>query len=178
MLFFVAISVVGAALAAYQFGFLNRRRKRSVERNWEDIVATLEEVNLRGIRDIADMFLNPTRDQLRLEPPTMWKMLGGLNGLQQMSRNADAMLELCIYAERWDFQGPVISEMIRLDAVNLNKAVRRLELSMVYGFGKIRSHFAVMEAAAHYDLIRRRLLGQYEKTHMGRLPILRQRLGI
>ena len=177
MLFFVAVSVMGLALAVYQFGFLNRRRKLSLNRNWDDIVAGLEEVNLEGIRDIADMFLNPTKDQLRLEPPTMWKMLGGLKGLQQMSKNADAMLELCIYAERWDFQGPVISEMIRLDAVHLNKAVRRLELSMVYGLGKVRSHFAVMEAAAHYDLIRRRLLGQYEKAHMGRLPMLLQRLG-
>ncbi len=175
MLFFSAVSIVAVVLAVYQFGFLTRRRK-SLNRSWDDIVASIEAVNLEGIRDIADMFLNPTKDQLRLEPPVMWQMIGGLKGLQQMSKNAEFMLELCMYAERWDFQGPVISEMIRLDAVNLNKAVRRLELSMLYGFGKVRSHFAVMEAAAHYDLIRRRLLGQYEKSHMGRLPILLDRL--
>ena len=175
MLFFIAVLVVGIVVAAYQFGFLARRQKL-ITRSWDDIVAGIEHVNLEGIRDIADMFLNPTKDQLRLEPPVMWQMLGGLKGLHQMSRNAESMLELCVYAERWDFQGPIISEMIRLDAVNLNKAVRSLELSMLYGFGKVRSHFAVMEAAAHYDLIRRRLLGQYEKSHMGRLPALQQRL--
>jgi len=176
MLFFLAIVLVAALVLLPQFGFLVRRKKSS-KQNWEDTVASVEEVNLEGIRAIADMFLNPTKDQLRLEPPVMWEMLGGFKGLQRMHTNAELMLELCVYAERWDFQGPVISEMIRLDAINFNKAVRQVELSFVFGLGNVRGHFAIMEVAAHYDLIRRRLLGQYEKSHVGRLPLLQAQLG-
>ena len=176
MLFMVAAVSIVLLVAIPQLRFMSRRKK-TLDQSWEDLVASVEEVNLEGIRDIANMFLNPTKDQLRLEPPTMWRMIGGFKGMQQMRRNADAMLQLCVYAERWDFKGAVISEMIRLDAINLNKAITRVERSVMFGLGKVRSHFAIMEVAAHYELMRRRVLGQYERTHAARLPLLVERLG-
>ena len=176
MLFVFAVVLVAIVVAAPQLNFMLRRRKSS-HRSWEEIVASVEEVNAEGIHVVADMFLNPSKDQLRLEPAVMWDMLGGFTGIKRMHGNAEKMLELCVYSERWDSQGPVISEMIRLDAINLTKAVRRVELAMVYGLGHVRSHFAIMEVAAHYDLIRRRLLGQYENSHVGRLPMLQAQLG-
>ncbi len=176
MMYFIAASLLAIVVLAPQFKFLTRRKELS-QRTWEDLVASVEQVNLEGIREIADVFLNPTKDQLRLEPPTMWQMLGGLKGLQTMHRNAEIMLELCVYAERWDAAGPVVSEMIRLDAMNFNKALRRVELAAVLGLGHLRGHFAIMEIAAHYELIRRRLFGQYEKSHIARLAVLQVRLG-
>ena len=176
MLFLVAALLVTAIVLAPQAGFFTRRKKLA-ERGWEEVIASVEQVNVEGIRTIAEMFLNPTTDQLRLEPSVMWGMLGGFKGLHRMHKNAELMLELCVYAERWDYQGPVISEMIRLDAMNLNKALRRVELAFVYNLGHLRGHFAIMEMAAHYELIRRRLLRQYEKSHIARLPLLQAQLG-
>ncbi len=176
MMYLFAASLLAIVVLAPQFKFLTSRRKLS-KRTWEDLLSSVEEVNLEEIREIADVFLNPTKDQLRLEPPTMWRMLGGLKGLQKMHRNAEIMLQLCVYAERWDAEAPVVSEMVRLDAINFNKALRRVELAAVLGFGHLRGHFAIMEIAAHYELIRRRLLGQYEKSHIARLAVLQAQLG-
>ena len=176
MLFVLAVVLVAAIVLAPQLAAV-LCRKKTLRRNWEELVASLEPVNLEGIRSISDMFLIPTKDQLRLEPAVMWQMLGGFKGIHQLSRNAERMLELCVYAERWNCQGPVISEMIRLDAVNLNKAIRNIELAFALNFGHVRGHFAIMEAAAHYDLMRRRLLGFYEQSHVGRLPLLQAQLG-
>ena len=176
MLFAALAGLFLIAVSVHQVGFMMRRRQMR-KRDWTEIVSSLEAINFEGITAIANMFLNPTKDQLRLEPSVMWEMLGGIAGLNRLCENADAMLELCVYAESWDYQGPVISEMIRLDMANLKKAVQRVQLSRLYGLGQVRSHFALMEAAAHYNLICRRLLGQYEKAHVGRLPILQARLG-
>ena len=177
MMYFVAALLLVIVVLAPQFDFLTHRRKIS-QQTWEQLVSSVEQVNLEGIREIADVFLNPTKDQLRLEPPVMWQMLGGIKGLQKMHRNADTMLQLCMYAERWDAEGPVVSEMIRLDAINLNKALWRVELAAFLGLGRLRGHFAMMELAAHYELIRRRLLGQYEKSHIARLAVLHAQFGV
>ncbi len=176
MMYFIAASLLVVVVLAPQFNFLTRRKKQS-QKTWEELLSSVEQLNLEGLREIADVFLNPTKDQLRLEPPVMWSLLGGIKGLQKMHRNADIMLQLCVYAERWDADGPVVSEMIRLDAINLNKALRRVEFAAVLGLGHLRGHFALMELAAHYELIRRRLLGQYEKTHIARLAVLQAHFG-
>lgn len=176
MVFSVVVAGVAVVVLVPQVKFLIRR-KRTLNRGWDELIANLEKVNFEAVRDVANMFLSPTKDQLRLEPAVMWEMLGGSKGLEQLRHNAAAMLELCIYAEQWDTQGRVISEMIRLDAVNLNRAIRRVELSSVFGLGRVRGHLALMETAAHYELIRRRLLSFYEQNHVGRLPALQQQLG-
>lgn len=176
MVFFVAAIGVAVVVLAPQAKFLLRRR-RTLSRDWDELIASVEKVNLEAVRDVADMFLSPTKDQLRLEPAVVWQMLGGLKGLDRLRQNATTMLELCVYAEQWDSQGRVISEMIRLDAVNLNRAIRRVQLSSVFGLGRVRGHLALVETAAHYELIRRRLFSFYEQSHAGRLPVLQQQLG-
>lgn len=176
MLFLCIAVVFFGAFGVPQLVFMVRRRKL-VSRDWSELVASIEPINLAGVTAIAEMFLQPTKYQLHLEPPAMWQMLGGLKGLQQLSRNAETMLELCVYTERWDFQGPLIAEMIRLDLANLKKALLKVELATLYGIAHVRGHFALMEVAVHYHLIRLRLLGQYEKSHVARLPSLQARLG-
>lgn len=177
MLFLIAALVFAAALGSHQFVFLGRAFRWSGSKDWESILQSVEAVNLEGIQVIATLFLSPTKDQLRIEPPVMWEMLGGVEGVSRMRENAKAMLALCIYADRWGEEGVLIAQLIRTDALNLNKAIRRLEWMAWLGLGKRQSHFALMEAAAHYCLIQRRLFSLYESAHIGRLPALQACLG-
>ena len=175
MIFFVLLSSC-LVVAVYQISFFVRRR-RVVERSWEEILTSIEPVDIEALQDVASMFLTPAKNQLRYEPNVIWQMLGGLEGINRLRANAAALLDLAVYAERWNRDhGPCVSELIRRDAVNLNKAVNCIQLAVGLQFGNITAPFALMEAAAHYELIRRRLLGIYEDTHVALLPQLLERV--
>lgn len=175
MLYLILAFACIAVLGAYQAQFLLAKKRRNAQQ-WDQLLDRVEAVNLEGIQAIAHSFLRPTKDQLHIEPPVMWQMLGGMEGVRVMRTNATAMLELCVYAERWGQEGELVAQLIRTDALNLSKAIRRIEWAVRYGIGIRRSHFALLEAAGYYDLIQRRLLGLYEKTHVGKLPELQARL--
>lgn len=149
-------------------------RKRKLERQtWDGVLSRVEEVNLVGLQEIAALYLKPDKDQLRLEPNEMWRMVGGLRGLQRLRSNADAMLELAMFTERWNIEtGRIVSEFMRLDAARLKKAITKVEFSLLYGFGIVRAPFALQEAVATYILMRGRLLGLYGVAHAGRIPLL------
>jgi len=49
-----------------------------------------------------------------------------------MRENAEIMLALAAYAQRWNFEEAVIvTERMRLDAASLRRAIRRVELGMI-----------------------------------------------
>ena len=152
-------------------------RRRLMSRSWEEVLRAAEHVDFAGIRTVAQCYLQPDKDQLRVEPNEMWALLGGLDGINRMQNNAAAMLDLAVYAERWnDTEGPVIAEMIRRDAARLQSAVTRIQLTFFLGFGFVKTPFHVQEAAATYYLMRSRLLGLYANGHAGLVPQLAEAL--
>ncbi len=172
MIVLVLLTSLLVMIAAYQVRFVVRRRRLS-NRSWQEIFARLEPIDLAGVRAIAACYLQPDKDQLSVEPATMWESVGGFEGLARLRANAAVMLELAVYAERWnEEQGPVIAEMIRRDAVRLNRAVTRIEVSLVSNLGWVRAPFYLQEVSAAYFLMRGRLLGLYQSAHAGLLPQL------
>ncbi len=172
MTFLICLLALFFSIVGYLTYFGHRRRSLSA-RSWEEMLATVQPIDLEGIRSIADCYLRPDGDQLRVEPDEMWRIVGGLEGIGRLKANARVMLELAVFAERWNWeQGPVIAEMIRRDALRLNKAVFRIELALIFRFGFVRSSFNLQEAASSYYLIRGRLLGLYRVTHIALLPHL------
>lgn len=173
---FAVIALVASAVVAHQLFFLAKRR-RLAARSWQDVLAKVEPIHLESLQDVASVFLDPDGHQLRFEPDTVWEMLGGFEGVERLKRNADAMLELAVYAERWNTDhGKCVSELIRRDAVNLTRAVQQVEMAMVFRVGTVRAPFALLELAGHYELIRRRLIGIYQVSHAGLLPALEARI--
>lgn len=169
-LFLLVTMLMG--VAGYQIHFVSRRR-RLAARSWDEVLGRVEQVNFEGLRSIADCYLQPDKDQLRIEPDAIWEMAGGLEGIGRLKANAAVMLELAVFAERWNGeQGPVISEMIRRDAVRLNRAVTRIQLVYFFRLGFVRVPFYLQEASAAYYLMRGRLLGLYHNSHIGLLPRL------
>ena len=172
MMIFAMLACLFLFLVVYQVSFVLRRRALAAL-SWDEVIARIEPLDLDGIRSIADHYLHPDRDQLSIEPATMWEMVGGLDGLTRMRSNAAVMLELAVYAERWnEDEGPVVSEMIRRDAVRLNRAVTRIEITLLSRLGFVRAPFHLQEVSASYYLIRSRLLGLYRNSHAGLLPRL------
>lgn len=153
------------------------RRRQLMAGSWDSILSRIEPVNSEGLRAIAECYLQPDKDQLRIEPGEMWVIVGGFHGISQLKANAAAMLDLAVFAERWDdTHGRIVSELIRRDAVRLNKAVIRLEFAYFFQFRFIRAPFHLQEAAASYYLIRSRLLNLYQNCHAGLYPRLAEAL--
>ncbi len=141
--------------------------------NWEDLVAKLEPVPFAGISAIAVDYLQPSKGQIGIETDQLWAMVGGNEGLRHMADNAEILIALAGYAQRWNFEeSVVVAERMRLDGVNLRRATNRLSLGLLFGYGKVSGPFHMQEAVCAYYLMRQRLLALYETSHAGRYPQL------
>jgi hypothetical protein len=172
MSFLVLLLAVVVPFFVIQLRFVYRRR-RLLSQTWGMVLDRVEYVNFRGVKAIADRYLQPDHEQLRLSPGEMWEMVGGLVGVGRMRANAEAMLDLAVFAEQWNAgEGPVVSEMIRRDGVRLKRAVTQIQLAYLYRVGFVRTPFHVQEAAAAYYLMRSRLIGLYQNSQMTLVPRL------
>jgi len=154
-----------------------RASRKMAKREWHELVATLCQVNFDGVSAVAVDYLTPRRGQIELESNAIWEFVGGREGLKTMRKNAEIMLALAAYAQRWNFEEAVIvTERMRLDALSLRRAIRRIEMGMIPGGFLRRFRFTLplyaQEAAAAYYLMRGRLLALYETSHAGLHPRL------
>jgi hypothetical protein len=140
---------------------------------WEDLVSRMEPMHARGIELVALDNLQPKANQLQLEPEHLWGLVGGMEGVRRMRKNADLMIALAAYVQRWNFEeGVIVAERMRHDAVQLKRAIFRIRLEMMVRRTQLRTPFYIHQAAASYYLMTRRLLALYETSHAGLLPRL------
>lgn len=150
-----------------------RKAKRFSGLSWEDLVAQLQPVETEGITAAAIEYLYPVRSQLGMEPNDIWERIGGVDGVARMRANADVLIALAAYAQRWNFdEGTIVAERMRHDGLAMRRATRRITIGLLLGYGRVRGPFYVHEAASSYYLMRQRLLALYETSHVGRYPDL------
>jgi hypothetical protein len=171
--------LLGAVVACLLFAALKSQLSslRVDRRSWSDIVASLQPIEFDQVTSVARDFLEPREGQISLEPPDMWLMLGGKEGLRRMRDNAQIMLLLAAHAQRWNFdEGVIVTERIRRDALRLRQAVRHVEIALMFHSVLRRSAtlipFHLHEAASAYYLMRQRLLALYQTSHAGLYPRL------
>ena len=171
---FLAAVVVGLLAAAVRTQISAVRISR---KTWTELVGALQPIQFDHVSSVARDYLEPREGQITLEPPDMWLMLGGREGLRRMRENARLMLSLAAHAQRWNFdEGVIVTERIRRDALRLRRSVRRIEIALllhgiVRGSGTLIP-FHLHEAASAYYLMRQRLLALYQTSHAGLYPRL------
>jgi hypothetical protein len=145
--------------------------------DWHALVSGLNRLDMVELSAVAMDYLSPRRGQLDIEPNEMWEFLGGYAGLKRMRENAEIMLALAAYAQRWNFEeATIVTERMRLDAATLRRAIRNVEMGMIPA--RLLRHFRLtlplhaQEASSAYYLMRQRLLALYETSHTGRYPML------
>jgi hypothetical protein len=154
---------------------VSAHRLRSV--TWEDLVARMQPMHARGLEIVALDNLQPKANQLQLEPEHLWGLIGGTEGLRRMRRNADLLIALAAYVQRWNFEeGVIVTERMRHDAVQLKRAVFRIRFDMMIRRSQLRAPFYIHQAASSYYLMTRRLIALYETSHAGLLPRLAEAL--
>ncbi len=141
--------------------------------SWENLIAQLQHVPARGLEIVALDYMEPRPNQLKLEPEHLWGFIGGMEGLRGMRRNANLLIALAAYVQRWNFEESVIvTERMRQDAVQLKRALFRIRVEMLLRRTQLRTPFYIQQAASAYYLMTRRLLALYETSHAGLLPVL------
>jgi hypothetical protein len=168
---YVLLSAVagGLAVAAVR---AQRRTLKLNKQTWDELIASVEFIDARGISLVARDYLEPRRGQIDLEPEEIWALLGGEAGLKAMRANADKLLALAAFTQQWNLdEGVIVAERMRRDSLRLRRALRRVEIGMLSqiltGRHWIEVPFQLQEAASSYYLMRQRLLALYETSHMG-----------
>jgi hypothetical protein len=173
---YIVLAVVVCALIATAITSQCASLKMT-RQTWKGLVSKLHRLDFDGVTIVARDFLEPHRGQIALEPDRMWELVGGYEGLRKMRENAEVMLALAAYTEKWNFEeGVIVSERIRRDALALRRAVRSVELRRMSRLLPRRFRllvpFDVHEAASSYYLMRQRLLALYQTSHAGLYPAL------
>ena len=168
----LSVAVLLLAVIGFQVRFVLRRRAQQ-NTTWNALVARIEPLNFADLETIAKAYLEPHANQLELQPQAMWRLLGGADGLPRLRRNAEVMLDLAVFVQRWNFEdATVVAEIMRRDAARLQKAINQIEMAMLLRRHSLHIPFYIHEASAAYYLMRQRLLALYETSHAGLLPQL------
>lgn len=172
--FLLAVAVLLVLLAAGSGYYYKKTRKRSRE-TWEQLLARLAAVNSENIQQIAfdtidDSGRPRTDDRAKdLKPEEIWRLVGGLNGLETLERNSLVLIDIAFYLQRWYPEALIAAEELRLKAREIEWHVGRLRAAP--STNELESGFAndAQNTAAAYYLMTRRLRLLFEAS---RLPIL------
>lgn len=181
LLFPVVLVVVFSSLSVIVIRSAANHRKLS-SASWEQLLARLTPVGRVGIKEVSSDFLVPDsrhvglRSELALRPEDIWDLTGGLEGIEVMERNAQVLLDLAYYVQRWNAEDVTVAEQLRLDARDISQQLRLLRKSLKKGRSEPRVPVYIQRATASYYLMTRRLLALCEASHSGLLPSLQQAL--
>jgi hypothetical protein len=179
--FLSAIGIVFAVLISIA-GFYYSRHRQSPRVSWEELVKKLTWIDRNTIALVALDLVNESgepreaEDAANLEPAQLWKLIGGLKGLEALETNSDVLIDLAFYHQQSYPEALVIAEQLRLDARELKWHVARLKGAAQTGNLQISFPFYAQRAVVSYYLMTRRLLDLYQAVNFSMLAQLQEAL--
>jgi hypothetical protein len=178
--FVLAIGAFIAALAAISTYYYVLAR-RSSKASWEDLLGKLKSIDRNVIEEVALDRMESNDEQTEadaegLDPGTLWKMIGGLQGLEVIEQNSKVLIDLACYLQRWYPEALPIAEQLRLDSRALQFHVDRLKGAAKTGNLEISFPFYAQRAVSTYYVMTRRVLALYQAADFAMLPQLQKAL--
>jgi hypothetical protein len=181
---FYFLSAIGIFLGALLSiaGYYYSRGRRSSQQSWEELVKKLTWIDRNTIAqvalDLVDESGEPreTTDAANLEPAQLWKLIGGLKGLETLEKNSEVLIDLAFYLQKWYPEALVTAERLRLDARELRWHVARLKGAAQTGNLQISFPFYAQRAVVTYYLMTRRVLHLYQAVNFSMLATLQEAL--
>jgi len=162
-------------IVAFAYSHAKSNRLRAAV--WEDLVTAIEPIHSRGLEIVALDHMNPRGNQIRLEPEDLWGLVGGLEGLRRMQHNADLIIALAAYVQRWNYdQSVIVAERIRHDSIQMKRALFRIKWNVYVRRSQLRIPFYIHQAASSYYLMTKRVLALYESNQYMLYPKLSETL--
>jgi hypothetical protein len=179
-LYFAVIAVFFlVALAATLFRYYLRARQ-SGEATWEDILHRLTPLDRDAIATIAlDAVTEsgesrPQEDSFALDSTVIWKLLGGLEGLEALEHNCEVLVDLAAYVQRSYPEALMVAEQLRLNAREIAWHVSRLKGAAQTG--NLQASFGdyAQRAVVTYYRMTLNLLALYDHAGFTRIAELQQ----
>lgn len=166
----LSLTILGGFAAHYY-----RKSRITSQNTWEHLLARLAAVNRANIQQVAFDAIDPsgkprTDDAAKeLKPDEIWRLVGGLKGLEVLEQNSLVLIDMAFYLQRWYPEALVTAEELRLKAREIEWHVSRLKAAARNE--ALESWFAnyAQNTVAAYYVMTRRVLSLYEA---GGLPML------
>jgi hypothetical protein len=172
---FLAAIVVFVAVLVVVAVYYHRRGRRTSDGSWEQLLERLTFVDRDGVAQIALDYADESGQRRTedsdtgLEPSQIWKLIGGLDGLELLEKNCPVLIDLAFYVQQWYPEAVVLAEELRLNAREIEWHVERLRGAAKTGNMELSFANYAQPAIAKYYLMTRRVLALYER---GNLPML------
>jgi hypothetical protein len=165
--FLVTVALFAVTVAGFLAYSLHRSRKTS-RASWPSLLAQLETVNRSGIERIAQDLINDSAEiraenyARRLRPEDIWRLVGGMEGLESLERNSRVLIQMASYVHEWHPDADAAAEDLRLKARELAYHVSKLRAAE--HAGKLDHWFAnyAQHAVTTYYFMTRRVVALYE----------------
>jgi hypothetical protein len=163
-------------------GYYYYQSRRSPPASWEELFARLIWIDRNNIAEVALELVDESGKRKvgdeagGLEPSRLWRLIGGLEGLEVLEKNSEVLIDLAFYVQRWYPEALAIAERLRLDARELRWHVARLKAAAENGNLQVSYPFYAQRAVVSYYLMTRRLLSLYEAGHFAMLADLQRAL--
>lgn len=180
--FVTAIGIFLAVLFFIAGYYYFQSRGRSSPARWEDLFAKLTWIDRNNIAEVALDLVDESGQPKEvdgagnMEPSQMWRLIGGLEGLEVLERNSEVLIDLAFYVQQWYPEALPIAERLRLDARQLKWHVARLKGAAQTGNLQVSFPFYAQRAVVSYYLMTRRLLRLYEAGNFSMLTDLQRAL--
>jgi hypothetical protein len=179
---FLAATGVFLSTLLFASGYFYLDSRRRLQGSWQVLFAKLDWVDRDAVAKIALSFADQSDRGENvpasgdLEPSQLWRLIGGLDGLEVMERNSEVLIDLAFYLHRFYPEALAIAERLRLDARELKWHVGRLKGAAETGNLQISFPFYGQRAVVSYYHMTRRLLSLYEAAHFSTLADLQRAL--
>lgn len=168
--FVVAAGTLIVLLLALTFYYRKRVRNASGS-TWQDLLARLNPVDHSSLKLIALDVVDESGQQRKdsdarqMEAEDIWRLIGGLKGLELLEQNSHVLVEIAAYVQRWYPEALGEAEELRRNARQIGWHVERLRKA--YESDNLEGWFAnyAQNTIATYYLMTRRVLALCEANN-------------
>jgi hypothetical protein len=157
-------------------------RRQPSQVGWKDLFQNLTTIDRSNIAKVALELVDESGKPREasytasLEPSRLWRLIGGLQGLEILETNSEVLIDLAFFVQQWYPEALVIVERLRLDNRELKWLVARLKGAERMGNLKISFPHYAQRAVAVYYRMTRRVLCLYEMGNFSMLSDLQETL--
>ena len=133
-LYFVVAGVTVLAMLVGALVVYSLRARKRRDTTWDDLLKQLTWIDRDAIatiaRDAEDDGSDGTRPpggNFELGSDEIWRLLGGLEGLEVLESNCRVLVEIATYVQRYYPEALVVAEQLRLNAREIEWHVSRLK---------------------------------------------------
>jgi hypothetical protein len=144
-------------------GYYVWRIRKSGETGWEELLKRLIAIDRSGVDSVALDAIEPSGNRRadllarELEPDRIWKLLGGLEGVERLESNSRVLVDMATYLQRSYPEAAALAEELRLQARELEWHVGRLRMAAEQGSLEFHIGTYAQNAAIAYYLMEQRL---------------------